>query len=259
MGEPPADVRAFLRQHPSLRPLPNTNKVRCSLTGHELPCRLPDLQVYTSGKKYQRLSGTSSAFDYTAFEPHIVPSTKNPHQLFCKLTLRHINKFPEHVLTHTQGRRYQRALQQYEECQKQGVEYVPACLLHKKRKKDDQMDRDELPGQRTAFWEPASSDEGGGALSDDSMTDLYPPELFTKRDLGKPENSDTPEGFLTDQDDEKPKHSREQDTGERGEAKADHKRSCKLRKNQLTSLTKKFKSHHHHKCKNFSSFKQLGK
>lgn len=33
------------------------------------------------------------------------------HQLFCKLTLRHINKAPEHVLRHTQGRRYQRALQ----------------------------------------------------------------------------------------------------------------------------------------------------
>ena len=32
-------------------------------------------------------------------------------QLFCKLTLRHINKSPEHVLRHTQGRRYQRALQ----------------------------------------------------------------------------------------------------------------------------------------------------
>ncbi|EDL08343.1 surfeit gene 2, isoform CRA_b [Mus musculus] len=34
------------------------------------------------------------------------------HQLFCKLTLRHINKSPEHVLRHTQGRRYQRALHQ---------------------------------------------------------------------------------------------------------------------------------------------------
>lgn len=112
MDEPPSDVLAFLRQHPSLRLLPNTRKVRCSLTGHELPCRLPELQEYTRGKKYQRLSGSFSKFDYAAFEPHIVPSTKNRHQLFCKLTLRHINKSPEHVLRHTQGRRYQRALHQ---------------------------------------------------------------------------------------------------------------------------------------------------
>lgn len=118
------------------------------------------------------------------------------------------------------------------------------------------MNGDDLPGQRTGFWEPASSDEGS-TLSDDSMTDLYPPELFTKRELGKPENNDTPEDFLTDQLDEKPKHS-EESTREGGEAKVGHKRGRKLKKKQLASLTKKFKSHHH-KPKNFSSFKQMGR
>lgn len=53
--------------------------MKCSLTGHELPCRLPELQVYTSGKKYRRLAGAAPAFDYAEFEPHIVPSTKNPY------------------------------------------------------------------------------------------------------------------------------------------------------------------------------------
>ncbi|KAL6085454.1 hypothetical protein STEG23_004656 [Scotinomys teguina] len=119
------------------------------------------------------------------------------------------------------------------------------------------MDGDGLPDQRTAFWEPASSDEGG-SLSDDSMTDLYPPELFTKKDVGKPENN-TPEDFLTDQEEEKSKQSGEKGIGERREAPVDHKRGRKLKKKQFTSLTKKFKSHHHHKSKNFSSFKQLGK
>lgn len=109
------------------------------------------------------------------------------------------------------------------------------------------MDVDDLPGQRTEFWEPTSSDEGG-ALSDDSMTDLYPPELFTERELLKPED------FQTDQQ-EKPKQS-EKSTAQR-EAKVGHKRGRKLRKKELTPLTKKFKSHHH-KPKNFSSFKQLG-
>lgn len=110
MGEPSDAVKAFLSQHPSLRLLPGTNKVRagrgaegrgrermlgsgralppthplpcpqvrCSLTGHELPCRLPELQVYTRGKKYRRLARAPTAFDYAEFEPHVVPSTKNP-------------------------------------------------------------------------------------------------------------------------------------------------------------------------------------
>ncbi|XP_042770256.1 surfeit locus protein 2 isoform X2 [Panthera tigris] len=114
MSEPPAEVLAFLREHPSLRLEPGAAKVKCALTGHELPCRLPELQVYTRGKKYRRLVSASPAFDYAEFEPHIVPSTKNPHQLFCRLTLRHINKVPEHVLRHTQGQRYQRALRESE-------------------------------------------------------------------------------------------------------------------------------------------------
>ncbi|KAK2120537.1 hypothetical protein P7K49_001923 [Saguinus oedipus] len=58
------------------------------------------------------------------------------------------------------------------ECQKQGLEYVPVCLVHRRRKREDRMDGDG-PRSWEAFWEPMSSDEGG-APSDDSMTDLYP-------------------------------------------------------------------------------------
>lgn len=62
-----------------------------------------------------------------------------------------------------------------EKCQKQGVEYVPACLLHKRKRGEDQMDGAGPPRLREAFWEPASSDDGTAASdSDDSMTDLYP-------------------------------------------------------------------------------------
>ncbi|KAM4850672.1 surfeit locus protein 2 isoform X1 [Urocitellus parryii] len=256
MGEPSADVRAFLLQHPSLRLLPGADRVRCALTGHELPCRLPELQVYTRGKKYQRLARAPAAFDYAEFEPHVVPSSKHPHQLFCKLTLRHINKSPAHVLRHTQGQRYQRALRRCkspdEDCQKQGVEYVPACLLHKKRRVESQVDRNQPPGLREAFWEPLSSDEGG-ALSDDSMTDLYPPELFTRKDPGGPEDLDGADAFLTDQENEELKSPRMKGTGDRREAKVDLKR----RKKHLHSLTKKLKNHHH-KPKSFGSFKQSG-
>lgn len=53
------------------------SQVRCRLTGHELPCRLAELQAYTNGRKYRRLIKTSREFDYGTFEPHIVPSTKN--------------------------------------------------------------------------------------------------------------------------------------------------------------------------------------
>ncbi|XP_005408487.1 PREDICTED: surfeit locus protein 2 [Chinchilla lanigera] len=255
MGDPSQAVQAFLSQHPSLRLLPGANKVRCSLTGHELPCRLRELQVYTGGKKYQRLARASPAFDYAEFEPHIVPSTKQPHQLFCKLTLRHINKSPEHVLRHTQGRRYQRALRKYEECQKQGVEFVPACLLHKRRR-GDQMNGDRPPGLRDTFWQPESSDEET-AQSDDSMTDLYPPELFTKKDGRGPENEGCTDDFLTDQEEEDPRPPGGKCPRGRTEMEVAHEQIPKRRKVQQGSLTKKRKSRHH-RPKSLGSFKQEG-
>ena len=65
-----------------------------------------------------------------------------------------------------------------EVCQKQHVEFVPACLQHKSRKRQDQQGSDGPPGPREAFWEPASSDDGAAPSdSDDSMTDLYPRKL----------------------------------------------------------------------------------
>ncbi|XP_008578904.1 PREDICTED: surfeit locus protein 2 [Galeopterus variegatus] len=187
--------------------------------------------------------------------PETKVSLPRRHQLFCRLTLRHINKSPEHVLRHTQGRRYQTALRKYEECQKQGVEYVPACLLHRRRRREDPMDSDGPPYSKEAFWEPASSDEG--ALSDDSMTDLYPPELFTSKQLGGTEKGDSSDDFLMDEEDKKPRPQREKGAGDRKEMKADRELVRKRGEKQLGSLKKKFKSHHH-KPKSFSSFKQSG-
>lgn len=57
-------------------------QVRCTLTGHELPCQLPELQAFTAGKKYLRLSKAPGVSDYSEYEPHIVPSTKNPYVRF---------------------------------------------------------------------------------------------------------------------------------------------------------------------------------
>lgn len=135
------------------------------------------------------------------------------------------------------------------------MEYVPACLLHKKRKVESQVDGNQPPGLREAFWEPPSSDEGG-ALSDDSMTDLYPPELFSRKDPEGPEDPDSPDAFLTHQDEEL-KSPGAKGTGDEREAEVNSKQVRKRRKKQLHSLTKKLKCHHH-KPKSFGSFKQSG-
>ncbi|XP_061460342.1 surfeit locus protein 2 [Rhineura floridana] len=234
-------LERFLQRHPSLRVVPPGKKVRCTLTGHEVPCRLPDLQAYTSGKKYLRLIKAPGVLDYSEYKPHIVPSTKNPHQLFCKLTLRHINKIPEHVLRHVQGRRYQKALRRYEECQKEGVAFVPACLLQKRRRRqqDDQADGSQQPRRKGEFWEPTASDDTGSE-TEDSMSDLYPPELFPeKTPAAKENNSD----FMTDSNEEAANPAENGGTkGKDSEAMdVDSQTGTKRGKKQAGTL-KKFKS-----------------
>ncbi|XP_078082302.1 surfeit locus protein 2-like [Mustelus asterias] len=173
------ELAAFLQQHPALQPDHN-NRVKCSLTGHELPCRLADLQAYTKGKKYQRVA-MKEPFNYSQYEPHVVPSTKNPQQLFCKLTIRHINKIPQHVLRHVNGKRYQRALKKFNECAALGVPFIPACLSQKKRNRES--DSKDTYRNRKEFWEPDGSGEGSESdNSDDSMSDLYPDHLFNRND-----------------------------------------------------------------------------
>ncbi|NXA34898.1 SURF2 protein, partial [Eudromia elegans] len=246
--EVPRDVRVFLRQHPLLS-VDGTGKVRCRLTGHEMPCRLAELQAYTSGRRYQRLAKTDGEFDYGKFEPHIVPSTKNPHQLFCKLTLRHINKFPEHVLRHVQGKRYQKALKRYEECQKEGVEYVPACLRQKqkqRRRPDDQVNGSRQPYRKEEFWEPKSSDEDGEE-TDDSMSDLYPPKLFPEKSPAAPQNAEGTDDFVSDSEEDAAELTgKNGDVNGEGSRKRNVSRAAgnKRGKKQSGALKKKFKRHH---------------
>lgn len=183
MDELPEDLRLFLQHHPALQVI-SGNKVRFTVTGHELPCRLSDLQSFTEGKKYQRLRG-APAFDYSSLEPHIVPSTKNGRQLFCKLTLRHINKVPEHVQRHVQGKRYLRALHRYGECQKQGLEYVPACLQNKKKQRHLVDER--ARGGEGQAWESKDS-HSEDSDSGDSLSDLYPAHMFSKKSTAEEKN-----------------------------------------------------------------------
>ncbi|KAE8582496.1 hypothetical protein XENTR_v10020137 [Xenopus tropicalis] len=224
----PGDVRLFLQQHPSLQ-LIAANKVRCTLTGHELICRLPELQSFTRGKKYQRLTTASSSFDFSSFEPHIVPSTKNPKQLFCKLTLRHINRIPEHIQRHVQGKRYTRALKKYEECKQQGVEFVPACLRNKTKPKDN-SGHERSAGRKGNTWEPPFSDSEDSD-SGDSMSDLYPAQLFTKKN----HENEQDDSFQSDSDEEEMEVEPPQNQNKR---------------QQNGPAKKKFKKHHQ-KAKHF--------
>ncbi|XP_034566358.1 surfeit locus protein 2 [Notolabrus celidotus] len=240
MDELPEDLRAFLLNHPFLQ-LTDGKKIRCTLNGHEFPCNLSELHKFTEGKKYEKLSAAAD-FNYNQYEPHIVPSSKQPNQLFCKLTLRHLNKQPHHVLRHVNGKRFKKALSKYEECVKQGIEFKPARLRQKKpRDIGEDSGRGRAPKQGNSQWEPASSDEEHSD-SEDSMSDLYPPTVFTlKNTEGESMEGDGAEGeeeeddFQTDEDEE---------------METDKQVQQKRKKVQGGGFQKKFRNNHWKKGRN---------
>ncbi|XP_048042685.1 surfeit locus protein 2 [Megalobrama amblycephala] len=245
MEDLPEDLRAFLQKHPCFQ-LTDSKKIKCTLNEHEFPCSLDELQHFTSGKKYKKLSAEAE-FDYKQYEPHVVNSTKQPNHLFCKLTLRHINRVPQHVLRHVNGKRYRKALEQYEECVRQGVEFVPVQLRRKRRVKE----HDEAAGSER---QPKRKDDSGicalsssGAEdsdSDDSMSDLYPPTMFTQKTEEEQNMKDGEEDdFETDDDDD----------DEVSEMEVENQ-TQKRKKVNSSGFTKKFKKNRKKK-----GFKHVGK
>uniref|UniRef100_A0A3B4VQ56 Surfeit 2 n=1 Tax=Seriola dumerili TaxID=41447 RepID=A0A3B4VQ56_SERDU len=204
MDELPSDLKAFLLNHPFLQ-LTDGKKIKCTLNGHEFPCNLTELQKFTQGKKYEKLSAAAE-FNYSQYEPHVVQSTKQPNQLFCKLTLRHLNRQPHHVLRHVNGKRFKKALTKYEECVQQGIQFVPARLNQKKPKDTgEEVSRGRATKHGNSAWEPSSSEEEHSD-SEDSMSDLYPPSMFTLKNSAEEsmegDGDEEEDDFQTDDDEE---------------------------------------------------------
>jgi Surfeit locus protein 2 (SURF2) len=68
--------------HLSLTP---SNRVKCSITGHEIPADLKLVQQYLTSKKLLKAKEWYSA-DFTRYLPYIIEHKRDSKKLFCRLT-----------------------------------------------------------------------------------------------------------------------------------------------------------------------------
>ncbi|XP_062611826.1 surfeit locus protein 2-like [Saccostrea cucullata] len=169
------ELKKLLKQFPNLKIMDDKPRIKCSLSGHEMPCQEEAIQSYIKGKKFQKLQ-SKNLYSYDKYKEHIVNSKKKgrEHQLFCLLTLRHLNNNPEHIKRHIEGRKFTKAYARWEECQKTGEKFQP---LAGKRRKDTE---EEL-------------EEGETGSDVDSLSDLYPAE-----DLNEEEEEDSASDYDVD-------------------------------------------------------------
>jgi len=99
-------LEEFVAAHSDAETTDN-GKVRCTLTGHEMPALLPTVQAYWGGKKY-RNTKARSAYDFAQHEPYLVPHMKNPYLLYCTLTKQPLSKEQRVVEAHVGSKRFQK-------------------------------------------------------------------------------------------------------------------------------------------------------
>ena len=110
---------SFIAEHPDLEMM-ESGKCRCKLTGHEMLPQKAVVEAHLKGKKYSKAKAIEKVrqYDFAKHLPHIVENKRDPRKLFCHRTKLHLNKVPEEVETHVNGRRFRARMHEWEEKQK---------------------------------------------------------------------------------------------------------------------------------------------
>ncbi|EFA83822.1 hypothetical protein PPL_02890 [Heterostelium album PN500] len=98
------EIEEFLKQHNDFVFDSKINKIRCETTKHEIPLRLDQLKIHLNSKSYK--NAIIDQYDFTKYAPNIVPSTSHERRLYCKITKKELNKVPEEIERHINGRQY---------------------------------------------------------------------------------------------------------------------------------------------------------
>lgn len=103
-------LATFLNDHKDILSLTANNRVKCTVTGHEMPPSLEIVEKYVkSRRKLWQKQKEWYSHDFSVYLPHIVPHKSDPNKkLFCNLTRTILNKIPDEVERHVKGKKYQR-------------------------------------------------------------------------------------------------------------------------------------------------------
>jgi hypothetical protein len=98
----------FIKLHENVLKLTDTNRIQCLLTGHEMPPDLETIRRYLDSKSYRKAASWYSK-DYSMYLPYLVPhKSGDPKKVFCVLTKKTLNKIPDQVEKHVNGKQFKR-------------------------------------------------------------------------------------------------------------------------------------------------------
>uniref|UniRef100_A0A0R3RH19 ALOG domain-containing protein n=1 Tax=Elaeophora elaphi TaxID=1147741 RepID=A0A0R3RH19_9BILA len=99
------ELQYLLDQYPVFE-FDERQKLRCTLTGHEIPSRFDQLDHYVRTSKFVRAWKTHQIMkEYGEYFDDI-----SPHEFGCKITRKIIAKDPDDLLRHINGKRFKKGL-----------------------------------------------------------------------------------------------------------------------------------------------------
>ncbi len=97
----------YLNVHKDILELTPNNRIKCIPSGHEMPLNIVAIEEYLNSNKLRKILEWYS-YDYSRFEPLIIPHKSSNKHLYCVLTKMKLNKVPEELENHIKGKKYLR-------------------------------------------------------------------------------------------------------------------------------------------------------
>ncbi|CCI41606.1 unnamed protein product [Albugo candida] len=88
----------------------NGTRVQCTLTKHDMVPKEAVILQHLRSKALLKAKDWYN-YDFSKYRPHIIPHRRKPKCLYCNVTQTTLNRIPEQVEKHVNGKRYQRLLQ----------------------------------------------------------------------------------------------------------------------------------------------------
>mmetsp|Transcript_9173 Transcript_9173/g.17322 ORF Transcript_9173/g.17322 Transcript_9173/m.17322 type:complete len:192 (+) Transcript_9173:204-779(+) len=102
-------IQALLKKHSYLSKVSTEfgDKIRCTITNHEMPIKLELVEKHIASKKLKQAKEEWYSGDWVEdYLPFIVPHKTDKHRMYCILSKRAINRIPEEIKKHCEGRKF---------------------------------------------------------------------------------------------------------------------------------------------------------
>ena len=95
----------YLQSNADVLCITPNNRVKCLLSGHEMPLKLETIMEYINSRNFKKIKEWYNQ-DFSKYLPYIVQHNSNPKLLHCKLTNKPLNKIPVEIEKHVNGKKF---------------------------------------------------------------------------------------------------------------------------------------------------------